>query len=53
MQNYKLDIDAIPGERWFPKETSFTEDLNEYWGDWGVCSEVDTLKAVLMRRPGK
>ena len=36
MQNYKLDIDAIPGERWFPKETSFTEDLNEYWGDWGV-----------------
>ena len=32
MQNYKLDIDAIPGERWFPKETSFTEDLNEYWG---------------------
>ena len=27
--------------------------MNEYWGDFGVCSEVDTLKAVLMRRPGK
>lgn len=23
------------------------------WGDWGVASEVDDLKAVLMRRPGK
>ena len=47
------DIDAIPGERWFPKETSFEEDMPEYWGDWGVSSEVDTLRAVLMRRPGK
>lgn len=27
--------------------------MNEYWGDWGVSSEVDTLKAVLIRRPGK
>ncbi len=49
----KLDIDAIPGERWFPKETTFEEDMNQYWGDWGVSSEVDTLKAVLLRRPGK
>lgn len=48
-----MDVDAIPGERWFPKETTFTEDLGEYWGDWGVSSEVDTLRAVLMRRPGK
>ncbi len=53
MLEKKFDIDAIPGERWVPKETVFTEDINEYWGDWGVCSEVDTLKAVLMRRPGK
>lgn len=49
----KFDIDAIPGERWFPKESSFEEDIQLYWGDWGVASEVDTLKAVLMRRPGK
>ena len=27
--------------------------MNEYWGDWGVSSEVDTLKAVLIRCPGK
>lgn len=46
-------IKAIPGERWFPKETTFEEDMSTYWGDWGVCSEVDDLKAVLMRRPGK
>lgn len=51
--NKKFDIDAIPGERWFPKESSFKEDMPLYWGDWGVASEVDTLKAVLMRRPGK
>ena len=47
------DIDAIPGERWFPKETAFEEDMPLYWGDWGVSSEVEDLKAVLMRRPGK
>ena len=51
--NTHFDIDAIPGERWFPKETDFIEDMPLYWGDWGVASEVDTLKAVLMRRPGK
>jgi N-dimethylarginine dimethylaminohydrolase len=53
MVDKRYDVEAIPGEKWFPKETSFEEDLNEYWGDWGVCSEVDTLKAVLVRRPGK
>ena len=52
MRDY-FDIGAIPGERWFPKETGFTEDLPLYWGDWGVSSEVDTLRAVLMRRPGR
>lgn len=53
MYKEKVDIDAIPGERWFPKETNFEDDMPEYWGDFGVCSEVDTLKAVLLRRPGK
>ena len=47
------DIDAIPGEKWFPDPSDFKEDLPRYWGDWGVASEVDELKAVLMRRPGK
>lgn len=51
--NRSIDIDAIPGERWFPRETCFVDDMPEYWGDWGVSSEVDTLRAVLMRRPGK
>ncbi|MCI8608041.1 MAG: amidinotransferase [Firmicutes bacterium] len=49
----RIDIDAIPGERWFPKETTFEADMEMYWGDFGVASEVDTLRAVLMRRPGK
>ncbi len=47
------DIDAIPGEKWFPDPAAFQTDLPRYWGDWGVASEVDDLKAVLMRRPGQ
>ncbi len=27
--------------------------MAELWGQWGVSSEVDPLRAVLMRRPGK
>lgn len=53
MEPFTYDIDALPGERWFPKETTFEQDMTEYWGNWGVSSEVDTLRAVLMRRPGK
>lgn len=49
----KLYSDSLPGERWFPKESNFEEDMPLYWGDWGVASEVDDLKSVLMRRPGK
>lgn len=52
MEKIKRDIDALAGERWFPKESTIEEDMKELWGDWGVCSEVDTLRAVLMRRPG-
>lgn len=47
------DIDALAGERWFPKESSIEDDMKELWGDWGVCSEVEKLKDVLMHRPGK
>lgn len=53
MTEKKRDIDAIAGERWFPKESTIIDDMEALWGDWGVSSEVDTLKAVLMRRPGK
>lgn len=47
------DIAAISGERWFPKPTTFKEDLPLYWGDWGCSSEVNKLRAVLLRRPGE
>ena len=53
MNDKKYDIEAIPGERWFPKETSLEEDLGRELGAWGVNSEVDKVKAVLMRRRGK
>ena len=43
----------IPLDKWFPAETNFEEDMKLYWGDFGVASEVDDLKAVLLRRPGK
>jgi len=46
------DIDSIPGERWFPLETSIEDDMKNLWGDWGVCSEVDTLRDCIVRRPG-
>jgi N-dimethylarginine dimethylaminohydrolase len=46
------DVAAIPLDTWYPKESSFEDDLPLYWGDWGVGSEVDTLRAVLMHRPG-
>ncbi len=53
MNKIHNDIDALAGERWFPMDTSITEDMKNLWGDWGVCSEVDTLRDVIMRRPGK
>lgn len=44
---------TVQGERWFPTETAFAEEMRDYWGDWYCDSEVGRLKAVLMRRPGK
>jgi N-dimethylarginine dimethylaminohydrolase len=49
----KKEMDAIPLDTWFPEETTLEQDLKRHWGDWGVASEVDTLRAVLMHRPGK
>lgn len=43
---------VVRGERWFPAQTTFAEDMPGLWGDWGCDSEVGTLRAVLMRRPG-
>lgn len=44
---------VVQGERWFPSETVFSEEMNDLWGKWYCDSEVGKLKAVLMRRPGK
>jgi N-dimethylarginine dimethylaminohydrolase len=41
-------------KKWLAKNTSFQDDLPEYWGsDWGCDSEYGILRAVLLRRPGK
>lgn len=45
-------FNPLGGDKWFPKETIFEDEITEYWGDWGVASEVDDLKAVLLHRPG-
>ena len=48
------DIQALDGERWFPKETTIVEDMPVYWGgDFGCSSECNKLRAVLLHRPGK
>ncbi|MBS3949997.1 MAG: hypothetical protein KGZ53_04980 [Peptococcaceae bacterium] len=42
----------VQGERWFPSEAPFSAEMKELWGDWYCDSEVGTLRAVLMHRPG-
>lgn len=42
----------VQGERWFPSEVPFSAEMKELWGDWYCDSEVGTLRAVLMHRPG-
>lgn len=53
MNTITQDIQSIPGERWFPRESTIIEDMKSLWGDWGVSSEVEKLRSVIMRRPGK
>ncbi|PSR32678.1 MAG: amidinotransferase [Sulfobacillus benefaciens] len=42
----------IQGDRWLPDETPFSVDMPQLWGEWYCDSEVGTLRAVLMHRPG-
>lgn len=42
----------VQGERWFPSEVPFADEMKENWGDWYCDSEVGKLRAVLMHRPG-
>lgn len=44
---------VVQGERWFPSETVFADEMKELWGDWYCNSEVGRLRAVLMHRPGR
>ncbi len=48
-----MDNLIIQGERWFPSETKFSEEIDDLWGKWYCDSEVGKLNDVLMRRPGK
>lgn len=43
----------VQGERWFPSEATFADEVKHIWGDWYCDSEVSKLEAVLMHRPGK
>jgi len=43
----------VQGERWYPSETKFSDEISSNWGDWGCDSEVGHMRAVLLRRPGK
>lgn len=53
LEDKTVDVDTLPGERWFPEDKTFVDDMPLYWGDWGCSSETGKLKAVLLRRPGK
>lgn len=44
---------VVQGERWFPSETVFADEVKELWGNWYCDSEVGRLRAVLMHRPGR
>lgn len=43
----------VQGERWFPSEKTFSDEISELWGNWYCDSEVGRLRSVLLRRPGK
>ena len=44
---------TVQGERWFPTGETFGDEMKQLWGDWYVDSEVGTLRAVLLHRPGE
>ena len=52
MVNQMTDI-KVQGERWFPSDVSFSDEMTQLWGDWYCDSEIGRLRDVLLRRPGK
>lgn len=47
-----MDV-KVQGERWFPSEKTFSDEMKDLWGDWYCDSEVGTLRTVLIHRIGK
>jgi hypothetical protein len=47
-----MDV-KVQGERWFPSEKTFSEEMKDLWGDWYCDSEVGNLRAVLIHRIGR
>lgn len=43
---------AHGGDGWAPRVGTMADDLGTLWADCGVTRECDTLRAVLMHRPG-
>lgn len=43
---------AHGGSGWAIRETKMADELGTLWGEYGVSSETDELKKVLLRRPG-
>lgn len=43
----------VQGERWFPSELTFADEMVKNWGHWYCDSEFGKLKAVLLHRPGE
>ncbi|MEH7123899.1 arginine deiminase family protein [Bacillus sp. JJ1773] len=44
---------AHGGEGWVGRKENHTEEIGTIWGKFGLSSETDVLKHVLLRRPGK
>lgn len=44
---------AYGGEGWSPRTQSLADELGSIWGVCGMASEYETLRAVLLHRPGR
>ncbi|MFQ5420049.1 MAG: dimethylarginine dimethylaminohydrolase family protein, partial [Anaerolineae bacterium] len=47
-----FDAAAYGGDGWSPRTASLAEEAGSVWGRFGIASEWQPLKAVLMHRPG-
>ncbi len=49
----RRDSAAYGGAGWSPRRSSLSEELGSIWAQCGVNSEWQTLRAVLLHRPGR